>query len=62
VSLATDLLKQFETHIESLELIPSDGGCFEVSVNGNLVYSKLQTRRHAEPGEVVGLVRKLIRG
>lgn len=62
MGLANDLLKQFEAQIESLELIPSDGGRFEVSVNGNLVYSKLQTKRHAEPGEVVGLVRKLIEG
>jgi selenoprotein W-related protein len=62
VSLGTDLLRQFEAQIESLELIPSDGGRFEVSVNGKLVYSKLQTKRHAEPGEVVGLVRKLIQG
>jgi selenoprotein W-related protein len=62
VSLGTDLLRQFEAQIESLELIPSDGGRFEVSVNGKLVYSKLQTKRHAEPGEVVGLVRKLVQG
>lgn len=62
MSLGTDLLRQFEAQIESLELIPSDGGRFEVSVNGNLVYSKLQTKRHAEPGEVVGLVRKLVQG
>lgn len=62
MGLAGDLLKHFEAQIESLELIPSDGGRFEVSVNGNLVYSKLQTKRHAEPGEVVGLVRKLIEG
>ena len=62
MSLATDLLRQFEMQIQSLELIPSDGGRFEVSVNGNLVYSKLRTKRHAEAGEVVGLVRKLIEG
>lgn len=62
MGLTNDLLKQFEAQIESLELIPSDGGRFEVTVNGNLVYSKLQTKRHAEPGEVVGLVRKLIEG
>jgi hypothetical protein len=29
-------------------------------VNGTLVYSKLQTRRHAEAGEIAGLVRKTI--
>jgi selenoprotein W-related protein len=61
VSLANDLLKNFEPEIESMTLIPSDSGRFEVNVNGNLVYSKLQTKRHAEPGEVVGLVRKLLK-
>jgi selenoprotein W-related protein len=58
VSLATDLLKNFEPEIDTLSLVPSDGGRFEVMVNDKLVYSKLQTGRHAEPGEVVGLVRK----
>jgi selenoprotein W-related protein len=61
VSLANDLLKNFEPEIESITLIPSDSGRFEVNVSGNLVYSKLQTKRHAEPGEVVGLVRKLLK-
>jgi selenoprotein W-related protein len=62
VSLEKDLLKEFEHVIESVTLIPSDGGRFEVSVNGKLVYSKLQTKRHAEAGEVVGLVRKIVEG
>ncbi len=60
MGLAGDLLKQFEYQIESLDLVPSDGGRFEVSVNDRLVYSKLQTHRHAEPGEVVGLVKSMI--
>ncbi|MCF6277821.1 MAG: Rdx family protein [Anaerolineales bacterium] len=46
--------------MKSLELIPSDGGRFEVTVNDALIYSKLEIKRHAEPGEVVGLVRNLI--
>jgi selenoprotein W-related protein len=48
--------------IESVTLIPSDGGRFEVSVNGKLIYSKLQTKRHAESGEVVGLLNKIVEG
>jgi hypothetical protein len=32
---------------------------FEVTVDGQLVFSKKSLRRHAAPGEVVGLVRKL---
>lgn len=60
MSLAGDLLKNYEFEIEDLKLVPSDGGRFEVTVNGQLVYSKLQTKRHAEAGEVVGLVKKLV--
>jgi selenoprotein W-related protein len=51
-------LKKFEPEVESITLIPSDGGCFEVKVNDHLVYSKLQIGRHANPGEVAGLVEK----
>jgi selenoprotein W-related protein len=58
--VAVDLLKEFEPEIEALTLVPSDGGRFEVSVNGTLLYSKLQTRRHAEPGEVTELVRRYL--
>lgn len=60
MSLAEELLKNYEHVIESVLLIPSDGGRFEVTVNGQLLYSKLDNHRHAEPGEVLGLVRKLV--
>jgi len=60
VSLAKDLLQGHEPEIESITLVPSDGGRFEVTVNDTLIYSKLQTGRHAEPGEVLGLVEKLV--
>jgi selenoprotein W-related protein len=52
-----DLTKEFEFNIESIALVPSDGGKFEISVGDQLVYSKLKTGRHAEEGEVLGLVR-----
>ena len=52
-----DLTKEFEFDIKSIELIPSDGGKFEISVDDQLVYSKLKTGRHAEEGEVLGLVK-----
>ncbi len=43
-----------------LTLIPSQGGRFEVLVDGQLLYSKLATGRHPEPGEVLDLVEKFI--
>jgi selenoprotein W-related protein len=60
VSLAEELLKQYEHVIETMTLVPSDGGKFEVTVNEQLLYSKLSTHRHAEPGEVLGLVKKMV--
>jgi selenoprotein W-related protein len=59
VGLANDLLQNFESEIESVNLIPSNGGRFEVSVNGKLIFSKLQTGRHAEPGGIIGLVQEI---
>jgi selenoprotein W-related protein len=56
VSLTAELLEEFEPDIETIELIPSDGGRFEVTVNDDLVYSKLATHRHAEAGEISQLV------
>lgn len=60
MSLTEELLKHYEHLIQEIKLIPSDEGRFEVTVNGQLLYSKLGTHRHAEPGEVLGLVRKMV--
>ncbi|RMG86869.1 MAG: SelT/SelW/SelH family protein [Chloroflexi bacterium] len=44
--------------VRSWQLIPSSGGRFEVTVNGDLVFSKKQLGRHAEPGEVYQIIRQ----
>ncbi len=46
--------------IEKIDLVPSSNGRFEVTLDGELLFSKAETGRHAEPGEVVGLVRARI--
>ena len=53
--MTEELLENFSPVIESLTLIPSGGGLFEVVVEDELIYSKKATARHAEPGEVVRL-------
>jgi selenoprotein W-related protein len=58
--LTEELLGRFEDKVESFSLFPSDGGRFEFSVNGELLYSKLQTKRHAEPGEILGLLERYL--
>jgi selenoprotein W-related protein len=45
-----------------VRLIPSSGGVFEVKVDGELLFSKRELRRHAEPGEVVRLIRARVGG
>jgi selenoprotein W-related protein len=62
VSLVGELLKNYEHVIESVALFPSDGGRFEVSVNGQLVFSKLKLKRHAEAGEILNLIHKMVEG
>jgi len=41
-------------------LIPAGGGCFEVSVNGNLVYSKLETGRFPDEKAILDKVGSLL--
>lgn len=33
----------YKQQIRELKLIPSGGGCFELSINGDPIYSKLKT-------------------
>lgn len=39
-----------------MRLIESSGGAFEVTLDGELVFSKLAEGRHAREGEVVRLL------
>jgi selenoprotein W-related protein len=52
--LADEILgeREIEVFVRSWTMIPSSGGRFEVTVNGELVFSKKSLGRHAEPGEI----------
>ena len=50
--------REIESYIRSWNLIPASGGKFEVTVNGELVFSKLEFGRHAEAGEVKAIIVK----
>lgn len=41
--MTTKILTALKQRIKNLNLIPSKGGCFELSADGDLLYSKLQT-------------------
>jgi selenoprotein W-related protein len=40
-----------------VKLIPSKGGRFEVVLDGKAVFEKSRTGRHADPGEVLALIK-----
>ena len=58
--MADQLLTGWAPIIETIELIPSSQGRFEVSLDGELIFSKKVLGRHAAPGEIVDLVRQRI--
>jgi selenoprotein W-related protein len=51
--LTAKILPRLKRAIESYEMIPSKGGCFEVVVDGQLVYSKLDTGRFPDEAQIV---------
>ena len=55
MSAASDILSRYQHIMDSLTFITGSKGVFDVTVNGNLIYSKAETGRHAEPGEVLDL-------
>ena len=57
---ASDLLTNYQHVIADLRLVTGDNGVFNVTVDGDLIYSKTQTGRHAEPGEVLNLFANLM--
>ena len=58
VGLADELLRGWAPIIERLDLVPAEKGRFEVTIDGELVFSKAALGRHAEPGEVAALARQ----
>jgi len=57
VSAANDLLRDYQHVIAELTLITGSKGIFDVIVDGEMLYSKGATGRHAKPGEVLELFR-----
>ncbi|MBI3408835.1 MAG: SelT/SelW/SelH family protein [Planctomycetes bacterium] len=46
--MTAKLLSTYKQEIKDLKLIPGGGGCFELKVNGDLLYSKLKTGKFPE--------------
>ena len=57
MSVVSELLSTYQHVVESLTLVTGAKGIFDVEVDGETLYSKHATGRHAEPGEVLELFR-----
>ena len=55
------LLGAFKQQIRDLKLIPAGGGCFELSVDGELIYSKLATGQFPDEKWVLDAVESRLR-
>jgi len=53
VSLSQAIMEAFSEKFSALKLIPGEGGCFEVTLNGELIYSKLKTGDFPENKQIV---------
>lgn len=56
VSLTEELVRTYGRKIKNLNLQPASGGLFEVSYNGELIFSKKSLDRFPDKGEIIGLI------
>jgi selenoprotein W-related protein len=60
--LAATLLGALKQKIKSLTLVPAGGGCFELEADGELLYSKLQTRQFPDERELLAAIQARLKG
>jgi predicted Rdx family selenoprotein len=53
-----ELLHDYQHVIDEVTLVTGSKGVFDVVVDGEILYSKQATGRHAKPGEVLALFRR----
>lgn len=56
--MASRILSEFKQQINGFTLVPASGGCFELSLNGQLVYSKLKTGEFPDEARIVAQIGK----
>jgi selenoprotein W-related protein len=59
--LTGKLLATYKQKIDALKLIPDAGGCFELKVDGDLLYSKLKTGKFPDEQWAIEAIGKRLR-
>lgn len=60
--MTAKVLSRFKVKIQSYRLVPSKGGCFELTVGGKKLYSKLQTGKFPDEDALVEEVARTLGG
>jgi len=55
------LITSLKQRLSSFTLVPSRGGCFEIEVDGELIYSKLATRVFPDPAVILDTVTAMLK-
>jgi selenoprotein W-related protein len=58
--LTAKLLPRFKQAIRRYVMIPSKGGCFELTVGGTKLYSKLETGTFPDEDKLVEVVARVL--
>lgn len=58
--MTAKILPRYKGDIKRYVLIPSKGGCFELTVGGKRLYSKLETGRFPDEEQMVAAVGKAL--
>lgn len=53
VGLANEVLSKYKNLIYKLELVPSTGGVFEITLNQEIIFSKKDLNRYPKDGEIL---------
>ena len=59
--MASKILTAYKQKIQGLELEPSKGGCYELTVGGKLIYSKLATGEFPDEDAMVAEIGKRLK-
>ena len=62
MSLSSELLEEFSGEIANWTLIPSGGGVFEITIDGELVFSKKALDRYPDAQEIRLEIKQAVAG
>lgn len=58
--MADDILTNYQHVISEFTFITGSKGAFEFKVDGELLFSKKELKRHANPGEILQIFKEYI--